>query len=1578
MRSTDMKTPQLSQPLCAALQMALVELLRVFGIVPDVVVGHSSGEIAAAYAVGGLSFESACKVAYHRGRLCGSISKPGSMISVNLAEDLVQGYLDKVMTHSSGDIHIACINSPSNVTLSGNHDSIDELQRHLEMDGIFSRKLNTDVAYHSPSMQQIADEYESCLGSLNQGGQGTSNNMIMVSSVTGDRVSGHRLCESGYWVDNLVSPVIFMHALHYIQNSSSRADGLKPVSVYLEVGPHGALRRPVSDTLSASTTGFEYIPSLSKFEQPRKTMLDAAGRLFAHGYPLSVSAVNQDVEASRPVLADLPGYPFDHSQSYWYETRRSREWRLRKKAHTSLLGARATDWNPLLPQWRKVLSLEDTPWIADHVVGDVPFFPAAGMLMMALEAVKETAAAANDDRVVSGYIIKDALFSSPIVVRPGSRVEVVTHLRPLQQSYEKESGRVEISISALVDDYWNQCFRATVMSETRTPNGAPTEIDGGREMREISRAIRDGYDQAKAVCQQPVEKHSFYKWQLEQGLKYGDAFSLVDEIFWDGKSQGIAGIDVRRVEKFDGLVHPAVLDACFQVCSVSPSGGMSTSLPTCIPHKMQEAWISASEWPVKNQKTANLQVWSKSKLISGAAGLEATIAVLASDGRPLCRIKGFNMVPITANNKSADASFRKIFSRVVWKPQLSLLSSSQLQRYCTSCLEVDGPISDDKRFKKRTIEYGHIAKALRNVLRYHVQELKETRLTGATPELQRYLSWAAEQAEKAPESGVVQTNGDAATELRLLQDQESFWGFHLDVARNFSAVVSGRVDACNTFLTASSPHGDDFWSDLSRPVFTTELITFFRLSVHESAAQSILHIGAGPDGLVNQVLSTLRLIEEQTGGLAYCDYVYTDSTEVFLDYSRRHLESYDKENRVVFKKFDVDKDIASQELGIKIFDIILIKGDVLHTSKDTGMVIQNLARVLKPGGRLVIVDQLLSDAAKFLQTFGLGVVPGWWTSRGACSDGLPASLGEPKWDALLNGNGFSGNDLVLRTPDNQGLVVVSTVTSSAAHDQQVSPLGSDSLVIVASDNPSHYEKELLATAHLQHFSTLTMAQLETNNHTVLGKEILFLADMDGTFLAHMSEHLLLSLQALVQNAKSLLWVTLSNLNDTARPPYSALKDGLLRTIRTENSGKRIVSLSLESVQSTSEAAVSICRVLSTSSGTMAASEFEYIARDGLLFTGRLYSDLTLDDESMLRNGRVKMGALSSGPPLQLEIQNPGSLDSLRLKEDSTYHQLPIGDHEIEIEARAWGLNFRDVFIALGRLPDELVDGLGGDCAGIVTRVGSKCSDKIEVGHRVFMMAIGCMRTHPRASELATVRIPEDLSFSDACAVIAPGLTAWRSLAEVARLQEGEKVLIHAASGATGQLSVQIARHLGAEVFATVGYDYKKQLLLDSYVHDKTIAEDHVLYSRDTTFSKGIMRLTDGNGVDVVLNSLVGEGLRQSWECIAPYGRFVEIGKADIHANSNLPMRHFAKNVSFSAVDLRHHMLSRPDLGSKLLQDVVELMNSGRIYAPTPVHKYRVSDVEDAFRYFQSGKNTGRVIIEIDPCAEVKVRVTLHR
>lgn len=367
--------PEYSQPLSTAVQIGLLELLKSFDMVPKAVVGHSSGEIAAAYAIGALSLESACKVSYFRGLLAGRLrdtsSSAGAMISVNLAEADVASYLDRM---GISGVSVACINSPTNCTLSGPESAIDAIKKEADKESLFARKLTTGVAYHSSAMLAIADEYKQLMGDL-EGGKSQSR-IRMISTVTGQTARRDVLATPQYWVDNMVSPVRFAEAIHGLTGTSSSISKgfLGSITDIIEVGPTAALRRPVLDSLAEAgprSKQARYASVLQRGTPAVNTTLELVGLLFAHGHQVSVTAANQLKSGGR-FLVDCPEYPFDHSNKYWAESRLSRDYRLRGAVQGEFLGVRASDWNPLEPRWRSFLSTETDPWLADHNVSAFP------------------------------------------------------------------------------------------------------------------------------------------------------------------------------------------------------------------------------------------------------------------------------------------------------------------------------------------------------------------------------------------------------------------------------------------------------------------------------------------------------------------------------------------------------------------------------------------------------------------------------------------------------------------------------------------------------------------------------------------------------------------------------------------------------------------------------------------------------------------------------------------------------------------------------------------------------------------------------------------------------------------------------------------------------------------------------------------------------------------------------------------------------------------------------------------------------------------------------------------------------
>lgn len=364
------------------MQIALVDLLFNWGITPAVVIGHSSGEIAAAYCAGGLSRPSAWKVAYFRGMVVTSLKNShrelGTMMSVGASEADIQTYLCRTES-DDGYISVGCVNSPRNITVSGSNGRIAALEKVLQQDDVFTRRLKVDVAYHSRYMDDVASVYGTLIQDIDIGTLSTEQ-PTMFSSVTGRRISSDELSESGYWVKNMVSPVKFLQALTNISSpgpkklasASKYGKGGIQVNHVLEIGPHATLQGPIRDTLSmgAKDKDISYSSVLVRCESAVDTALKAAGGLYCMGYPVDLKKVNnpKGESSGHSTLVNLPAYPFNHSKQYWLESRLSKNFRFRKFPHHELLGTPVSDWNPLEARWRHIITLPENPWLRDHKV----------------------------------------------------------------------------------------------------------------------------------------------------------------------------------------------------------------------------------------------------------------------------------------------------------------------------------------------------------------------------------------------------------------------------------------------------------------------------------------------------------------------------------------------------------------------------------------------------------------------------------------------------------------------------------------------------------------------------------------------------------------------------------------------------------------------------------------------------------------------------------------------------------------------------------------------------------------------------------------------------------------------------------------------------------------------------------------------------------------------------------------------------------------------------------------------------------------------------------------------------------
>ena len=363
-------------------------------------------------------------------------------------------------------------------------------------------------------------------------------------------------------------------------------------------------------------------------------------------------------------------------------------------------------------------------------------------------------------------------------------------------------------------------------------------------------------------------------------------------------------------------------------------------------------------------------------------------------------------------------------------------------------------------------------------------------------------------------------------------------------------------------------------------------------------------------------------------------------------------------------------------------------------------------------------------------------------------------------------------------------------------------------------------------------------------------------------------------------------------------------------------------------------------------------ENEIAYRDGVRYVNRLCPIKTEEQTDRLTEAILPDGSVI---PFRLEINSPGVLTNLSLNE--TIRCSPDPD-QVEVLIKAGGINFRDVMKALGMYPGNPIDliWLGDDFSGIVVRAGEKVKN-FSVGDEVVGMAPYSFRSFVTVSEKMLFKKSDSMTFEEAATLPTVFLTAHYSLNELARMKEGESVLIHAGTGGVGMAAIQIARQLGLKIFATAGTPEKRELLLELGVH-------HALDSRSLSFADEILKITNDAGVDCVLNSLAGDFIPKSFSVLSPFGRFIEIGKVDVYNDSKIGLQQLRNNISYFVVDLAQHLQDRPDYVEGMFAELAKRFDCGE-YSPLEHTVFPITEAAQAFRFMAQGKHIGKNVLSFD-------------
>lgn len=1317
------------------------------------------------------------------------------MAAIGLNSENTLEYIDKVNNsgfQSVGKLTIACVNSETSHTVSGDAEQIAALIQMLNNEKIFARRLNIELAYHSRYMEPIVQQYAESIGNISRPSNGQQAHVQFFSSTYGTSISHSKLQDPTYWTKNLVSMVRFNESMTAMlkASASSKGGSSSLVTDVIEIGPHSALQGPLRNIIDVVAKGggaIRYHSALKRGESDVEMIMQATGSLFARGIEADLLKVNH-VDGANPVLmTDLPRYQFNHSREYWSESRMSRNYRFRTAPRHELLGAPVNDWDAKHDAiWRNWIRLTENPWVEHHTVSGSVLYPAAGMLVMAIEACKQLGELLNPEKTIRAIRFREVSFHSAMQIPDNTTgIESHLHLRPLKQAGRetKASAWREFQVlTAQEDDEFREHCCGQILLEY---NDATTPVDGGREdqvMRDYAQArIRE----AQQKCKSEVSAEQIYQAWKDVGLIFGPTFQTLGKSAVDHESgTTLATIkptvpllkDMMPLNYLQPhLIHPTTLDGALQACLVplvsNPTRKQTNPIVLSF---LEELWISASTHP------------------------EEGYEVFAD---------------------------------------------------------------------------------------YHSRDRKE-----------HILSCTAIDAEtKEP---MIRATGCKATEI---DSGDGFSNSEVD-PRYKAWHITWRPDP--EFLSAST--------------MTQKFHEYLDLLAYKNPHMKFLDISNGAHSFTNEVLATLSE--------RYVEYDLTDSSQSSLSQLQRNITA----GFVQPKMLDIKFEPIDQGFKASSYDVLMAPvGAIPNAQIDE--VLRRFFSLLKPGGKIILTVPFSKTVAQ-------------------------------SWAKYLVQNRFTEPDALFG--DKKSSILVASVPSKGKRDT----VSGNEVYYIVVDDSSDAQRNVAdrlvssleakgVTAKSTTISGYVQLATAAGREAVSESICIIISELEAPLLTTADEITMSALRTMV-GGRRLLWAHKESAD-------TDLVTGFAASIRLDYPKLKFVTLNFQSNKDDENIASRILEVdQRMSSCYKGPYETSYKFINGSITIPRLIEDPALKkhvNQSSDNNlSKVAFGADNSRP-LRLQIQQIGLLNSLCFTDDHIY-TAPLEALQVEFKVMATGLNFKDLAIQLGMIPESA---MGMEAAGVVTRVGSGVT-YFRPGDRVFgLTGLGSFATYARGWQNTLAKVPDNLSFAQAAILPIVYVTAWACLFEIGglskRVKQGKKtsVLIHAAAGGVGQAVIQLAQREGAEIFVTVGSLEKRDFLEKTY----GLPRDHIFSSRDLTFKDGVLRMTRNRGVDIIINSLTGEALRATWELVAPFGAFAEIGITDIESRARISMAPFARGVRFEALELLYMWRTDLERLGHLWTGMVESVLNQNLEMKTPIKHFSVSQIEEAMRLMQSAKHIGKLVIE---------------
>ncbi|EJT70750.1 hypothetical protein GGTG_11773 [Gaeumannomyces tritici R3-111a-1] len=1409
---------EIAQPATTAVEIGLVDVLQSHGVRFTAVVGHSSGEIAALYAAGILTMGDAIRIAYYRGKYAHLAGK-GSMLAAGLSWDAALE-LCRSDRRFKGRVWPAAKNSPSSVTLSGDVEAIQEMNQELQRLKVFSRPLHTDKAYHSPHMQSCADAYLEAMKRCRVRPKLPSRSCVWVSSVGGTAESYwdaapedlQAALAGQYWVDNMVKPVLFADAV-----TAALTNG-GPFDAAIEVGPHAALKGPVSQTVQPLLNKeLPYRGAMSRGEDCVEAVSQAVGFLWTNFGSAAVprfpgadkessvggfsDKTDRDRQSPPQVLTDLPSYPWDHDRSFWRESRISRNNRLRgpSKPDTapSLLGRRCTDDTDQEPRWRNFLSLKEVPWLRGHSFQGQALFPAAGYIVMVLEAAQALAqgsgrlgSAATSASLVE---IENMIFERTLSIGESRPVELITSM-----TLNNSSGDTNGPIAGTV--CFHICSDASTGVTERTCSGSVkillSHADSGID-QEVPLPPRVVPKAAKT----PVDVEKLYSTIRAGGLQYDGRFMRMDSMHRAaGISTATASFDADEARWTNKLPPPFLIDTGFQALFGALAAPTTDRLWTpYLDHGFVKLTIDlrqkiAARSSSPGEKSQVKMVTDAHITLATATRVEGDLSIYlpASTGRgaplyTLCQIEGMALQALLKPDPSND---RHVFSETIWEPEI--IGGGDLMTADYSPPQEDLVLLAERvafYMLRVIIEQGEAVgpESLKRHERLFVEHARRQLRQARDGELYPYdAAWAEDDCDIIYE--ILDRFAPQQVDFRLLRA----------VGEEVGAVFRGERQMLKV-LFADDMLGEFYRVGLGLRNTQRQVARYMRSITHRFPGADVLELGAGTG-------ATTAAISEAVGNDWFGSYTFTDVSAGFFPDARERFSGPRFQHhldRMDFRRLDITLPLEEQGFdGTRLYDVI-VAANVLHIAPNVDTALRRVRQLLRPGGYLVAVEAT-SKLAR-IQVI-LGGLEGWWppedtkdvTPRDGC-----VLLSSEDWDARLVDTGFSGLDVFHGDQPDVRLHTCTSFVSQAlggSDDGRMSclreplrhvPLLSTTgslLVIVggATIATSRLVRNLdshlssLGPCHLVHIrdlKSLSGASSASPVHFPDGASVLCLAHLDlavshKTGSGGVNATYLGGMQTLLARAGRVLFVTQGAYSTD---PMGAMLVGLLRCARSEQPSLAVQLLDIESdarplSQDTGVLLEHFLRFVfagqqqqpdSAGGDILWSTETELLLRGGKLFLPRIRHDVELNERANAQRRPISKLVSKDTQIVEVRAASSGDVGAPASIELTAAPRLARDVREGEAEVEVSLSTLRPVVgLGSGQQPRYLcagtVSGYGdGGAHQSVLALAKTNASRLRLSNQALVDA-GTGDTTPEALALVAVTLVAQAWVAS----VAPGQTVW--------------------------------------------------------------------------------------------------------------------------------------------------------------------------------------------------------------------------